>query len=303
MNRISRILFLCCLFASIVMTAQAQLLPQTNLYLFEVNQKSDSLFIFRKPKFLNKFNVNGYNNQPNFINPNELYLTVQMPEDTTQTDIYSLNLSTNTLTQVTKTVEGEFSPAYMPTSNVGGAQFSAIRVEGEGNQIMQRLWQFPVNRSNNGSPVFKTLDKIGYFCWISPNWVALFVVGPPHTLALADVNTERTTNIASNVGRCIQKLPNSAIAYVQKSSTKWTINKLNPITRLSEPIISTLPNSEDFIVMPDGSLIMGSGSKLFHYRPGKDMDWQEIADLSFYGINNITRLAFNGDKKLVVVSD
>ena len=80
---------------------------------------------------------------PSFINPNELYLTVQMPEDTTQTDIYSLNLSTNTLTQVTKTVEGEFSPAYMPTSNVGGAQFSAIRVEGEGNQIMQRSLAIP----------------------------------------------------------------------------------------------------------------------------------------------------------------
>ena len=302
MNRISRILLLCLVFTGFAITAQAQM-PKTNLFLFEINQKADSLFIFRKPKFLNSFNPNGYNNQPHFINPTELYLTVQMPEDTTQTDIYSLNLTSNILTQVTSTVEGEFSPAYMPSSNMGGGKFSAVRVENADNTTMQRLWQFPVNRSNNGFPVFKTLDKIGYYCWLSPSKVALFVVGPPNQLVIADVNTERTTNITSNVGRCLQKFPDQSLAFVHKTANRWVIKKLNPITRRSQEIIPMLPGSEDFIVMPDGSLVMGSGSKLYHFRPSIDRDWREIADLSFYGINNISRLAFNGEKQLAVVSN
>ena len=303
MNARVRILISGVFFCLLTHVAQAQRLPQTNLFLFEMNQKDDSLFVFRKPQFLNHFNPEGYNNQPNFINPTELYVTVQMPEDTSQTDIYSLNLENNTLTQVTNTAEGEYSPTFMPTSGLGGGKFSAIRVEEIEGEPAQRLWQFPLNRQNNGLPVFKTLDKIGYYCWLSMNKVALFVVGPPHQLVIADVNTERTTNVTSNVGRCLQKMPDQALAFVHKVGDRWTIKKLNPITRKSAEIVPTLPGSEDFIAMPDGSLIMGSGSRLYHYRPNKDKAWREIADLSFYGIKNISRLAFNGEKQLAVVSD
>ncbi|HHH49361.1 MAG TPA: hypothetical protein ENK52_00085, partial [Saprospiraceae bacterium] len=52
-------------------------LPSTNLYSFKMNQVTDSLFIFSQPKFLTAFNQQGYNNQPKFINNEEIYFTVK----------------------------------------------------------------------------------------------------------------------------------------------------------------------------------------------------------------------------------
>ena len=37
-------------------------LPNTNIYLFQMEQQSDSLFNFVNPKFLTEFNSDGYNN-------------------------------------------------------------------------------------------------------------------------------------------------------------------------------------------------------------------------------------------------
>ncbi|HXG95202.1 MAG TPA: hypothetical protein VNN73_22895 [Blastocatellia bacterium] len=36
---------------------------------------------------------------------------------------------------------------------------------------------------------------------------------------------------------------------------------------------------------------MAKGAKLFKFTPGKDQDWQEVADFSGEGITAITRLA------------
>ena len=68
-------------------------------------------------------------------------------------------------------------------------------------------------------------------------------------------------------------------------------------------VIDVVKGSEDFEVLPDGTFIMGSGSKLYKYNPYVDEDWREIADLRFYEIRNITRLAVSSDYKLAVVAN
>ncbi|MEM9886672.1 MAG: hypothetical protein AAF849_12340 [Bacteroidota bacterium] len=294
------LLFFCCL--SIACATKAQDL-NSNIFLFDMKKKSEREFTFENPRFLTYFNENGYNNQPTFINNGELYISVRYPNQE-QTDIFLLDLYRKTKSQVTETVESEFSPTLMPDL----FSFSAVRVEQNGDQ---RLWQFPTDRLDNGKPVFKYVTNIGYHHWISSRRVALFLVGSNETneLAMADVATDQVTKILSNIGRCFQSMPNSRnLLFVHKVSPRtWYIKKLNTYDQYNkgEIVAQTLPGSEDFVILEDGTFIMGNGSKLFKFHPSFDNEkgWQEIADFEYYGIRNITRLAVSDDGKIAVVTE
>ena len=299
-SRISLLL----LFILLTVSVQAQRLPATNLLLFEMNQLNDSIFQFKSPQFLSDFNKTGYNNQPYFMSDDVLYVTVQTPLDTMQSDIYALNLKKQSLTMITATIESEFSPTFIPPRSDDDLKyyFSCIRVEADG-QNSQRLWKFPMDRSSNGEPALRTINNIGYHYWIDYRDVLLFLVGDPHQLVIADTRDESTRFVANNIGRCFQELPNGDIAYVQKSdSGNWLIKKINSRTYRTELITATLSDSEDFVVLNDGTIIMAQGSKLYKFNRAIDISWTEIADFSYYGMTKISRLAVNGaENKLVMV--
>ena len=277
----------------------AQRLNHTDILLFSLTRNVDSTWQAEAPRFLTAFNPQGYNNQPAFFSSGEVYLTVQTPNDTTQTDLFALDLLARTLTRVTATATtAEYSPTLMP----GGQRFSAVRVEEDGNQ---RLWSFPIDRSDNGRPEFPTIFNVGYHCWLHDTLAALFIVGDngaPHTLGTVGVRDQQFRRIAYNVGRCLLTLPNGQLAFVTKTTEKtWFLKTWNPSKPLPE-IVTTMPaGSEDFAVLPDGTFVCGNGARLMHFRPGRATTWKPIADLSKYGVTAITRLAASPDGKLVVV--
>ena len=283
-----------------VCTAFAQL-PQSNIYLFNMRQVSDSLFEFSEPQYLTAFNSNGYNNQPSFFTNDELYISAQLPS-MQQPELYLLNLQDKTKLRVTETQEGEFSPVRMPDFY----NFSAIRQEYLNRDTVIRLSQFPLDRQTNGKPVFKYLQGIGYYCWINSKEVAVFVIDDPSYLALANVDTDDLIPLATDVGRCIRKLPNGNLSFVQRNEAGlWQIMELSLYRRGSyqaQPIITALPGTEDFAVLPDGTYIMGRGSKLYKFNRFRDEDWIEIADMRYYNITNISRLAVSADMMIAIVA-
>lgn len=292
------LLWLVLITGAAVLQAQS---PRSNIYLFDVRKVSDTLFKMTKPRFLTAFNNKGYNNQPNFFSNNELYITVQTPFDA-QPDLFVFDLDKKTKTRVTDTPEGEFSPARMPDYY----SFSAVRQEVQGRDTLLRLWQFPIDRLTNGKPVFKYLNNIGYFQWIDGGRVAVYLLEKGNTLAIADIRTDDVTAFANNVGRCFMKMPNGNLAYVQKSPDgNWLLMEkmLVGSSNQSKKIINTLPGCEDFTVMPDGTFLMGRGSKVYKFNRFSDQDWEEIADLRYYGIRNISRMAISNDYKLALVAD
>jgi hypothetical protein len=68
------------------------------------------------------------------------------------------------------------------------------------------------------------------------------------------------------------------------------------------PVVNTLPGAEDFAVLDDGTLLMGLDSKIFKFNPLRDVTWTEVADLNYYNIGGITRLAVSRDGKIAVVA-
>jgi len=162
-----------------------------------------------------------------------------------------------------------------------GKYFSTVRVEADSSQ---RLWKF----SLDGGDATLLLEKIRHM-------VALFVLGSPNSLYLADVRNGRNEKVSESIGRSLHRIPGQdAISFVQKvTETDWWIRKLELEGKEIVPLIQTLEGSEDYAWTPDGSILMAQDSKLFKWQPQKDQNWVEIADFKKAGLTGITRIAIS----------
>ena len=134
--------------------------------------------------------------------------------------------------------------------------------------------------------------------------VALFVLGDPNTLQLADLSTGNAVPLAENIGRALQRAPGSAgVTYVDKQSDgDWRIREVVP-GKAAREIGPTVVGSEDFIYLPDGRLLAGDGAALAVLAPG-EKSWKLVADLAEHGIRRITRLAAHpGGRLIALVAD
>lgn len=271
---------------------QTQAPPSTDVFLTDM-QGHGSRLKFGHP--VNITNRDGYDNQPAFM-PNGASLLFVSIREGSQPDVYRYNLWDHSTVQVTATTEGEFSP----TPFDSGRFFSVIRVEADQTQ---RLWKFP---AGGGAPelVLENIKPVGYHCWLDENTVALFVLGKPATLQIADIRTGKAEIVESNIGRSLQLRPgDGALTFVHKvSAGEWLVKALDPKTRKTSTITSTLAGSEDLAWTPDGVILMASGSKLFSYNPKGDREWRQVADFADARLTNITRLAVSpkGDKIALV---
>ena len=293
-----RLCLLTFLFVGSIFQLSAQIYT-SHVYLFNLTMEDDQLRL-TNPKMLTAFNPIGYNNQPHWVSNDELYLTVRTLKDTSQTDIYALNLTSGTKMRMTATKESEYSPMMTPNPYY----FSAVRVESDVDRT-QRLWQFPIDRMDKGKPVFPTIRNISYVHWINQRNVLLHIDSEPNLMIIAKTTDGSYRKITSGIGRTFQSMKNGKVAFIKKDGpNNWSICELDlmdPDFKYN-PIIETLNGNEDFVILEDGSFLMGSASKLYRFdRSQSDEGWVEIADLRAYNIKSITRLAVSKDGKLALV--
>ena len=179
-----------------------------------------------------------------------------------------------------------------------------VRVETDAERS-QRLWQYPLDRQVGGKSVFKYLRGVGYYHWLDRFKVALFnlTAGDLNYLSMADTRDAALQNLSPSVGRCFQASPNGRLVYVHKiTDGNWVIKALDKNTLEVTEITKTITGCEDFVIMKDGAILMGKGSRLYRYHPLKSKAWQEVAELKRTGVTNITRMAISGDGKLAIVN-
>lgn len=289
--------FLALLQPSLAVAMLAQDLPNCNIYLFKTEWR-DSVLSFSEPQFLTGFNRAGYNNQPAFLSNTELLVTVGMAGES-QTDIYLLDLEKRQKMRLTKTAESEFSPKPTPDN----LYFSVVRVELDEGRT-QRLWQYPLDRKDGGKAVFKFLRGVGYYHWLDPYKVAIFNVSEANYLSLGDTRDGSTQYLAPAIGRCFGTSPNGRLVFLHKvTAARHVIKAMDKNTQEAQEISLALEDAEDFVIMADGSMLMGKGSRIFRMHPLRKKDsWEEVVDLKSLGINNINRMAISKDGKLAVVS-
>lgn len=287
-----KIVFLILAF-TFTLSLQAQL-PTSNLFVFDLKRdfEKDSTYL-ANPQFLSDYNRSGYNNHPHFLNEEELMVSASTPGQV-QPDLYTLNLKSKERTRVTDTEPGEYSPRRMPDY----FNFSAVRMEYLPNDTLIRLWQFPLDRSSNGRPVFADKFNIGYYAWLNSRDIVLFKVQTPNQLVKTDIYSGQEEVIAQNVGRSFQPGSRGTLIYMQINPNGSTEliqydSRAYFEDQKRKKLISGLPGSQDFAVLQDGSLIAASNSQVYLYRPGSDETWKIIADLSPYNIKGISRIAIS----------
>lgn len=228
----------------------------------------------------------GYDNQPSFSPDGRIIYYTSIRGG--QADIYRYELEAGRSVQVTRTPESEYSPTPLP----GGDGISVVRVEADSTQ---RLWRFSLE-GTDPRPVLTEIRPVGYHAWGDSTTLALFVLGDPPTLRLADVRSGAAEIFAADIGRSLHRVPGrAAISFVHRDGGQAWIKVLDLATRAATALVRTLGPGEDYAWLPDGSLLMGRGSTLFRFDPARDADWRELADLARYGIDGISRLAVSPD--------
>jgi Tol biopolymer transport system component len=272
--------------------AQPPAPPGTDIHLISVTAGVESLKTAKPTPLATE---RGYENQPAFTRDGRAVLFTA-DRDGKQTDIFEFDRATGRARPLLTTAEGEYSA----TITADGAGFSVIRVEADGTQ---RLWRFDRDGSNP-RVVLRDVKPVGYHAWVDADRLALFVLGKPATLQLARVSTGRADIVASDIGRSIHAIPERrAISFVQReASGEFWVKTIDADTQRIERLIRTVPDSteRDCAWMPDGTLLMSSGTRLFAWRPGEDA-WREVFDVAPHGLGALSRVAVSPDGRTIAI--
>jgi hypothetical protein len=215
--------------------------------------------------------------------------------DDAQADIYRYDFASRSSTRVTNTKESEYSPTPLP----GGRGFSVVRVEPDSTQ---RLWAFDLD-GTHPRLLLAGVKPVGYHAWIDSVTVALFVLGTPATLQIADLRTGKADTVARDIGRSPQRVPGRAAVSVvwRKNPAEQWIALVDAVSRTPQPY-ALLPDSADFHAWtPDGTLLVSRGTVLLRWEV-PTARWVPIADFAAAGVTNITRIAVSplGDRIALV---
>jgi dipeptidyl aminopeptidase/acylaminoacyl peptidase len=266
--------------------------PDTDIFVVEMKSSGG------RSEFGRPANVTarpGYDNQPSFTPDGRAFLFSSRREGG-QTDVYRHDLAAAQTVRLTSTPESEYSPTVTPD----GRFFSVVRVEADGTQ---RLWKFPLAGAGAPTLVMAGVKPVGYHLWLDARTLALFVLGAegrPHTLQLAVLGRRpgevvELSTMATNIGRSFQRVPGRADAFTfvhKLAPDDWVIKTVDLKSHRTAVLAKTLPGGEDYARLPDGSLLMARGAKLFRLDPSAGPDWREIADFAAAcGPCGITRLA------------
>jgi multiple antibiotic resistance protein len=181
----------------------------------------------------------------------------------------------------------------------GGDRFSVVRVEADS---AQRLWSLTMEGS---APqlILENIQPVGYHAWVDAERVAVFVLGDPPTLQVADVNTGATRVAAERIGRSLQHVPGAAaVTFTQELDGGWWIREYGARQDTVRTVARMLGPDEYHAWLPDRTLLTAHGTRILAYDPAA-RDWVPIVDLADAGIGPLTRIASSPDgSRLAVVA-
>jgi dipeptidyl aminopeptidase/acylaminoacyl peptidase len=243
----------------------------------------------------------GYDNQPSFTPDGRSVLFTSI-RGGAQTDIYRYDIAAGRVARVTNTPESEYSPTVTPD----GAHISVIRVEADGTQ---RLWRFTID-GTQPELVLADVKPVGYHAWADDHTLALFVLGQPATLQIADTRTGKADSFVPGINRSIQRIPGGrTVSFVQRipsseqgGAPTLKISELDPASRRVTPLVNAVAGAKeaDCAWTPDGMLLMADQDALYGWRRG-EADWHRLADLSALGLHGVSRLAVSPDGQRIAL--
>jgi WD40 repeat protein len=268
-------------------TAPPQPPPGTDIWLARLDPDG------RITQPINITNRAGYDNQPAFTPDGKAILFTR--HDGEQTDIWAYDFTARSSepTRITNTSESEYSPTVTPD----GTGISVIRVEADGTQ---RLWRF-TRDGQSPTLILSDVKPVGYHAWGPRGQLALFVLGNPNALHVADSRTGRSRMIAQRIGRSVHRIPGRdtiSVLHVE-GDARW-VKELDVNTRTLKRIVRAVESAEgDYAWTPDGAILMSDGKMLMRWSSGAD--WKSATDLAALGLAGVTRIAVSPDGRWIAM--
>lgn len=260
----------------------------TDVWLAEIFEVVGGGFVIDEPRDLTS--RPGYDNQPSFGPDGTLYFVQQ---EGVRTDVWRWDSGSNTKHRLTSTPdESEYSPTPMPR----GQGISMIKVEADSTQ---RLWGIDLD-GTRPRLLIEDVAPVGYHAWFDLDHVALYVLGEPSTLQIANLATGEVRTVAENVGRSLQTVPGRrAVSFAQLDDRGGsTIRMYDLETDRATDVAPAVEGAEFHAWTPAGVLLQGAGPAIWAWIDGA---WTQVGDFSGVG-QVVSRLAVgpNGDRIAVV---
>lgn len=265
----------------------------TEVYLFDLSFEDDTW------ELSNPMNVSqntGYDNQPSFSPDGSiLYFTSNRDGET---DLVAYDIESEEKTWITNTTNrSEYSPTITPDGN----HISFITLSNEGVQEFRKI-----HLETKEESLIENDPIIGYFVWIDEESYLSFVLASeeqPSTLQIHNNATGVKTILGESPGRSFHKIPGAkAVSFIQSVNEQADIFAYYIENETTEYVHSTLDGSQDMVWLPNGDILMGSGSML---SISSNSDWEPFIDLASFNLSGVSRMAIHpkGSKIAIVVEE
>jgi len=267
--------------------------PDSEVFLFSIDKKDGK---YRFSGGDNITNNKGYDNQPTFSQSGKsiLYTSSRNGKDT---DIYEYILADKKAYQITSKTDGEYTPKEFDRNTI-----TFVREEkGQGMTV----WKYD-RRTRKESVALKNKEPVAYYAWNNRGDALVWI---RYAFMMHWVNPAKSINkyVASYAQPSVPHLipDTDKFSFMQRypSDALW-IKEFDPKTQAVRPIVQSKDGKKDYCWMADGSLLIGSGSKLYKFDEKTDKNWVFLADLKSFGIKDITRMSASLDgRNLALVSN
>lgn len=266
--------------------------PDSEIYLFSI-EKIDGKYVFSNAKNISK-NA-GYDNQPSFsLGGRSILFTSNRRES--NFDIYEYSLAEEKISPLVVSENNEYT-----AKDLDGKTVTFVR---EGKDQLMTVMKMSRETKEEIS-AFSIKEPVAYYAFNAKGEALVWI---RYAFMMHFVNAEKSINryVANyaqpSVPHLIPGTENFSFMQRHPDDSLW-IKEFNSETEAVRPIITSKDGKKDYVWMQDGSLLIGSGSKLYRFDEKKDKDWVLLADLETFGIKEITRMAVSPDGKFLALVD
>jgi len=289
MNQVIKVLLIGFSFFSVFDTADMAA-QSSNIYAFNIMNSGDNITL-SNARILTAFNANGNNIDPTFINESTLLISSDYFDDSQQ-DIVKMDMSTKKLTRLTQTPQSELQPAV-----VSDGKFTVLLKENDSRAV---LHSYPLNLSDGGSTLISNMPSITNYKWTKKEQSLYTLEGQGRLLELEGNNYNKNVlldNVKGNL--LIDKYKHLVFAH-SLSSNSTLLKKYDTIKKEYKTYAKTINSTTVLTYLDNHKILAASGSKLYLYNLVTTSLWEQVADLTEYGIDNISELVIEKNTLIVV---